>query len=64
MPFPESPAFFGCQAGFSFVYVAAAGEVRPCDFVAESFGNVYREGLGGILARLPEMIRELMPGDL
>jgi MoaA/NifB/PqqE/SkfB family radical SAM enzyme len=67
MPFLESPAFFGCQAGFSFLYVTAGGEVCPCDFVGESFGNAYREDLGAILARLRERFprptcRCLVPG--
>jgi MoaA/NifB/PqqE/SkfB family radical SAM enzyme len=52
MPYLESPAFFGCQAGFSFLYVSASGELYPCDFLPRSFGNVFRDGLAPALAAL------------
>jgi MoaA/NifB/PqqE/SkfB family radical SAM enzyme len=49
--FLESPEFLGCQAGYSFLYISAAGELFPCDFAPISLGNVYRESLGALLAR-------------
>lgn len=49
--FLESPEFLGCQAGFSFLYVSAAGELFPCDFAPVALGNVYREPLESVLAR-------------
>lgn len=52
MSWLESGQFLGCQAGITFVYVAADGELTPCDFVPWSFGNAYQEALDDILARL------------
>lgn len=49
--FLESPDFLGCQAGYSFIYISAAGELFPCDFAPVSLGNVYREDVAEILAR-------------
>lgn len=49
--FLESPEFLGCQAGYTFIYVSAAGELFPCDFAPISLGNVYREDLPSLLAR-------------
>ncbi|MCY3020027.1 MAG: radical SAM protein [Planctomycetota bacterium] len=48
----ESPECFGCQAGYGFLYVSAAGDVFPCDFVPVSFGNVFDSGWGPVLERL------------
>jgi MoaA/NifB/PqqE/SkfB family radical SAM enzyme len=51
-PFLESDRVFGCQAGFSFIYISAGGDVLPCDFVPCSFGNVYSDPFELILERL------------
>jgi len=48
----ESNACFGCQGGFSFIYINTAGDVCPCDFVHRSFGNIRTDGLPVILERL------------
>lgn len=48
----EGPDYLGCQAGFTFIYINAGGDVYPCDFAPVSFGNVYDEGLGAVLGRL------------
>lgn len=49
--FLESPEFLGCQAGYSFIYLSAAGELFPCDFAPISLGNVYQEDLPMIMER-------------
>jgi MoaA/NifB/PqqE/SkfB family radical SAM enzyme len=54
MSFLESPDCLGCQAGFSFLYVRANGDVFPCDFLPESVGNMYRDGPQEVLRRLAE----------
>ena len=54
MSFLEGPDFFGCQAGATFLYASAAGEVFPCDFAPMPFGNVYELGLPAVLQRLAE----------
>ena len=48
----ESNACFGCQGGFSFVYINTAGDVCPCDFAHRSFGNIRKDGLPVVLERL------------
>lgn len=55
MPFLESQDFLGCQAGYSFLYIAASGDVFPCDFAPLAIGNVYQEPLADILARLARL---------
>lgn len=50
--FLESPEFLGCQAGYSFIYISAAGELFPCDFAPISLGNIYREDLSTIMERV------------
>jgi MoaA/NifB/PqqE/SkfB family radical SAM enzyme len=52
MPLLESAELLACQAGRGLLYVSAAGDVFPCDFVPVSFGNVFETGLDEILARL------------
>ena len=54
MSFLEGADFFGCQAGTTFLYVSASGEVFPCDFAPMSFGNAYELGLSAALQRLAE----------
>jgi radical SAM protein with 4Fe4S-binding SPASM domain len=52
----ESPGCLGCQAGFSFLYVTAQGEVFPCDFVPLSVGNVFQLGVPEVCRRLVELL--------
>lgn len=57
MSWLESPECLGCQAGLSFFYVTARGEVFPCDFAPVSFGNVFELGVQEIHARLVRMLK-------
>jgi MoaA/NifB/PqqE/SkfB family radical SAM enzyme len=57
MSWLESPECLGCQAGFSFLYVAARGDVYPCDFVPLSFGNVHELGVPAIHRRMLQFLR-------
>lgn len=52
MSFLESDEFLGCQAGHSFIHISAEGDVFPCDFAPLRIGNVYREEMTTVLARL------------
>lgn len=52
----ESPDCLGCQAGFSFLYITAQGEVFPCDFVPLSVGNVFQLGVPEVCRRLVELL--------
>jgi MoaA/NifB/PqqE/SkfB family radical SAM enzyme/protein-L-isoaspartate O-methyltransferase len=53
----ESPDAFGCGAGLTHLYVDGSGEVCPCQLVPLSFGNIAREPLSDILARMGEHFR-------
>ena len=57
MSWLESGECLGCQAGMSFIYISAQGEVFPCDFVPISFGNVYEIGLPAILKRMHLLLK-------
>jgi MoaA/NifB/PqqE/SkfB family radical SAM enzyme/protein-L-isoaspartate O-methyltransferase len=48
----ESASAFGCGAGLTHLYIDGSGEVCPCNLVPLSFGNVTREPLAAILARM------------
>ena len=52
----ESAECLGCQAGFSFLYVSAQGEVFPCDFVPLSVGNVFQLSVDEVCRRLVELL--------
>lgn len=56
MSWLESPECLGCQAGFSFLYITARGDVFPCDFVPLSFGNVHELGLPEIHRRMQDLL--------
>ncbi len=56
MSWLESPECLGCQAGFSFFYVTARGEVFPCDFVPLSFGNIHELGVEAIHERMRRVL--------
>ena len=53
----ESADAFGCGAGVTHLYIDGSGEVCPCNLVPLSFGNVAREPLGDILARMGSHFR-------
>ncbi len=53
----ESPDAFGCGAGLTHLYVDGSGEVCPCQLVPLSFGNIAREPLASILARMSNHFR-------
>lgn len=48
---PGAPFHCGCSARTHF-YVSPYGEVQPCCYVPLSYGNVLREPLGRIVARM------------
>ncbi|MFQ6096492.1 MAG: radical SAM/SPASM domain-containing protein [Armatimonadota bacterium] len=43
---------FGCFAGYFQFYMTSGGEITPCDFTPLSFGNVKKEPLKDIWARM------------
>ena len=43
--FFESEQYYGCGAGFNYMFIDAQGNVCPCDFVMLSFGNILQQPL-------------------
>ena len=41
----ESDRYYGCGAGYNYLFIDAQGNVCPCDFTMLSFGNVNRAPL-------------------
>lgn len=52
LAYTEGPCKFGCGAGVLHSYVSVTGELWPCDFVPLSLGNVFREDLKSLYARM------------
>lgn len=46
--FFESAEYYGCGAGFNYMFVDSQGNVSPCDFTMLSMGNVHKEPIGAI----------------
>lgn len=42
----------GCPAGMEKIYITAFGDVIPCPFIHVSFGNIRKEPLADIVARM------------
>ena len=40
--FFESEKYYGCGAGFNYMFIDSQGNVCPCDFTMLSFGNILR----------------------
>jgi MoaA/NifB/PqqE/SkfB family radical SAM enzyme len=38
--FFESEQYYGCGAGFNYMFIDSQGNVCPCDFTMLSFGNI------------------------
>ncbi|MHA1674644.1 MAG: radical SAM/SPASM domain-containing protein [Promethearchaeota archaeon] len=50
--FFESGKYYGCGAGYNYMFIDSQGEVSPCDFTMLSFGNVKKEPIPTIWKRL------------
>ncbi len=46
----ESEAYYGCGAGFNYMFIDSQGNVCPCDFTMLSFGNLKEQSLKEIWA--------------
>ena len=46
--FFESEHYYGCGAGYNYMFIDAQGNVCPCDFVMLSFGNILQKPLKAI----------------
>ena len=46
--FFESEQYYGCGAGYNYMFIDAQGNVCPCDFTMMSFGNVLKRPLTDI----------------
>jgi len=41
--FFESEKYYGCGAGFNYMFIDSQGNVCPCDFTMLSFGNIHEK---------------------
>ena len=48
--FFESERYYGCGAGFNYMFIDSQGNVCPCDFTMLSFGNILERPLPEIWA--------------
>lgn len=48
--FFESEAYYGCGAGFNYMFIDSQGNVCPCDFTMLSFGNILERPIREIWA--------------
>ena len=46
--FFESEKYYGCGAGFNYMFIDAQGNVCPCDFTMMSFGNLFDRSIKDI----------------
>lgn len=46
-----------CEGGYSFCDISSTGEVYPCSFVRESYGNILTEEFKDIWARMPRITK-------
>ncbi len=53
----ESPECFGCGAGWFHMYVDAAGNLCPCDFVQTAYGSLNDESFETLYAKMRADIR-------
>lgn len=58
--FFESKRYYGCGAGFNYVFVDAQGNVCPCDFTMISFGNLRERPMKDIWGETSRLFR--LPG--
>ncbi len=46
--FFESEKYYGCGAGFNYMFIDSQGNVCPCDFTMMSFGNILERSIQSI----------------
>jgi MoaA/NifB/PqqE/SkfB family radical SAM enzyme len=50
----ESKKFYGCGAGFNFLFIDSEGNACPCDFTSMSFGNVKETSIKDIWKQMSD----------
>jgi len=51
-PYMDSPEFMGCTAGFNRIFIDYSGDVRPCQLLPASYGNINDERLRDVWERM------------
>jgi MoaA/NifB/PqqE/SkfB family radical SAM enzyme len=46
--FFESRQYYGCQAGYTYMFIDSQGNVSPCDFTMLTFGNVASRNIADV----------------
>lgn len=50
--FFESGEYYGCGAGYNYMFIDSQGNVSPCDFTMLSLGNIKKEPVAAIWKRM------------
>jgi len=58
--FFESPQYYGCGAGYNYMFIDSQGNVCPCDFAMLSIGNILREPVEELWQTMSDRFQ--MPG--
>jgi MoaA/NifB/PqqE/SkfB family radical SAM enzyme len=53
----ESKKFYGCTAGYNYLFIDSDGNASPCDFTMLSLGNVREEPISVIWERMSSMFK-------
>jgi MoaA/NifB/PqqE/SkfB family radical SAM enzyme len=53
--FFESDRYYGCGAGYNYLFIDAQGNVCPCDFTMLSFGNIHKKPLAASWRKMSEI---------
>ncbi|RLC06181.1 MAG: radical SAM protein [Deltaproteobacteria bacterium] len=56
----ESRQYYGCGAGYNYMFIDSQGNVSPCDFAMISFGNILKEAVEDIWQTMSEQFQ--VPG--
>ena len=56
----ESKDYYGCGAGYNYMFIDSQGNVCPCDFTMLSFGNIHKKPVAWIWQAMNQKFR--LPG--
>ncbi len=60
--FFESKQYYGCGAGYNYMFIDSRGNVSPCDFTMLTFGNILEEPIREIWKKTSRRFR--LPGQV
>lgn len=63
-PFMDSPQFMGCTAGYNRLYIAPDGNIRPCEMLDETWGNIKEQEIQDIWKSMNSKYKDPICGCL